>query len=143
MKISLYTISGIILMASLSNAISASSAVGPAIQGIIANSSPKDGALTMLTNKIIVPNSFPQTITQENLFSVSPKLPDPFTHWTNQVTYRNSNGDGCSVQFAWEVDTKSDVINAAPLTENSSCQVGDDGAIITIGTTAPSLETRK
>ena len=137
MKIKSYTISGLILLASLSNVLAVPLTSGPTIRGIIANSSPEDGLLTMVSNNITVPNSFPETIVQEGLFSVSPKLPNPFTQWTNQVTYKNSNGDGCSVAFGWEVDTKSDVINAVPLTVNSSCEVGDDGAVITMGTTSP------
>ena len=111
----------------------ATNASVPVIRGAIGVNTSTSGPLTMTSNQITVPNSFPTKITDTGIYSVQPKLPDPFTHWTKKVTYQFANGDGCSIAFAWAKDTKTDVVNATPLTSTSDCETQDDGSVITIG----------
>lgn len=113
-------------------------AVGPSIQGAIENTSPHD-SLTMTSNQITVPNKFPKEIYDIGLYTVQPTLPDPFSHWTKNVVYQDSQGNGCKVSFAWEADTQSGVISATPLTANSYCSSDDfgEGSIILIGDATP------
>lgn len=106
----------------------------PTIKGVIDNISPNDGALFVVDNQITVPNSFPSKVTSDGTFSVSPDLPNPYIKWTKRITYKNSQGDGCSAAFGWNSDTKSSAANVIPISTNSECDVSDDGAVIYMGT---------